>query len=110
MEGFEPSRRDYWPAAFRERSLQPLGYISLYPTMLLYTKTFILGSSWLNFFLFSCSRPEQLHLVPVPPPVPLCDLPDGFKKGGRELILGDPPFPVCPYGGWGVDAGGIAKP
>lgn len=29
MEGFEPSHRGYRPAAFRVRSLQPLGYISL---------------------------------------------------------------------------------
>ena len=28
MEGFEPSRREYRPAAFRVRSLRPLGYIS----------------------------------------------------------------------------------
>ena len=31
--GFEPTRRDHRPAAFRERSLRPLGYISrhVYP-------------------------------------------------------------------------------
>lgn len=28
--GFEPTRRDHRPAAFRERSLRPLGYISRY--------------------------------------------------------------------------------
>ena len=39
MEGFEPSRRDYRPAAFRERSLQPLGYISKIRYILLYTKS-----------------------------------------------------------------------
>ena len=30
MVGVEPTRRDHRPAAFRERSLRPLGYISRY--------------------------------------------------------------------------------